>query len=433
MRRCRSCLTMMILLLAGAAAAAQTSSTVPKSPEEALQQLRYTQAEESDWSTFPDSTSVLMKNRVREASGEPTDNDAVIILDRKSDGTAELMLIAHDSTHTPAHFERPELDASKATFVRTETITAAGKKYAAKVYVFDTEMKRDDGSVFMAHHLYWLAGGVPGGVVRHESRSVDSGEYERPGGTSVTVLSDLDAPFTIQGKVLHAYCYSTRTDWPDGTSDNSRVCKHASVPGGIVRLEQRELKNGVEVRFETTDLDEVTLPAQPKQRSAKDVNLGCTFPESMLGDIALQEAKDGDYKGAVASFDAIIQTNPTCARAYNDRGFARMKLGDKAGALADFNRATELAPLQTQPYVNRAVLKRDSNDLKGALADCSAALKIDPKYFNALVNRMVIYFRLFEDERALRDYKAALEVMPSAGDSLDRLVAKERKQRGLRP
>jgi tetratricopeptide (TPR) repeat protein len=205
------------------------------------------------------------------------------------------------------------------------------------------------------------------------------------------------------------------------------------VPGGIVRLEQRELKNGVEVRFETTDLNEVTLPAQPKPPAAKDVNLGCTFPESMLRDIALQEVKDRDYKGAVASLDAVIQTNATCASAYNDRGFARMKLGDKAGALADFNRATELAPLQTQPFVNRAVLKRDSNDLKGALAECSAALKIDPKYFNALVNRMVIYFRLFKDERALKDYKTALEVMPSAGDSLDRLVAKEREQRGPRP
>lgn len=434
MRALKAVLTMTVSLVAGASTMAQTSSTLPKSPEEALQQLRYTQASEADWSTFPDFTSIALKNRVREENSQPVDNDAALFLERKSDGTAELMLLADGrSTYLPAHFDRPELDASKATFVRQETISAAGKTYAAKVYSFDLETKTVDNSIFMTHHLYWLAAGVPGGVVRHESRSVDSGEFQKAGGTSVMVLTDLDVPFTIQGKVLHAYCYSTQIDWPDATSDRSRVCKHGSVPGGVVRLEQRELKNGVEVRFETTDLEEATLPPQPGAPSSKDNNPSCKFPESLLGDVGLKQVQDGDFKGAVASLDALVGVDPTCARAYNDRGYARMKLGDNAGALADLNRATELSPSLTQAYVNRAVLKRDNNDLKGALAECNAALKIDPKYFNALVNRMVIYFRLFEDERALKDYKAALEVSPSAGDSLDRVVAKERKQRGPRP
>lgn len=434
MRGWMAIFAVMVSPLIGALAAAQSSSTLPKSAEEALQQLRYTQAPEADWSTFPDFTSVAMKNRVREGDGQPVDNDAAIFLERKSDGSAELMLIANGrSTYLPAHFDRPDLDASKATFVRQEAISAAGKTFATKVYSFDVEANTSDNSIFMTHHLYWLASGVPGGVVRHESKSVDSGEFEKPGGTSVTALSDLDAPFTIQGKVLHTYCYSTQTDWPDGTSDRERVCKHPSVPGGIVRLEQRELKNGIEVRFETTDLDEVSLVGPPRPPSPTDINFGCSFPESLLGDIAQRQLQDGDYKDAVASLDTLINSNPKCGRAYNDRGYARMKLGDNAGALADLNRATELSPSLTQAYVNRAVLKRDNKDLKGALAECNAALKIDPKFFNALVNRMVIYFRLFEDERALKDYKAALEVMPSAGEGLDRVVANERKQRGPRP
>jgi tetratricopeptide (TPR) repeat protein len=434
MRPLSPVLAIVVALLACAQSGAQTSSALPRSPEEALQQLRYTQAPEADWSTFPDFTSVAMKNRVREENGEPVDNDADLFLERKSDGTADLMLLANGhSTYLPAHFDRPELDASKATFLRQETISAAGKKYEAKVYSFDLETKTADNSIFMAHHLYWLAAGVPGGVVRHESTAVDSGESRKPGGVSVTVLADLDVPFTIQEKVLHAYCYSTQIDWPDATSDRTRVCKHGSVPGGIVRLEQRELKNGVEVRFETTDLEEVTLPPKPGAPTSNNNNSGCAFPESLLGDVAQKQMQDGDFKGAISSLDTVVGLNPACARAYNDRGYARLKLGDNVGALSDLNRATELSPSLTQAYVNRAVLKRDSNDLKGALAECNAALKIDPKFFNALVNRMVIYFRLFEDERALKDYKAALEVSPSAGDSLDRVVAKERKQRGPRP
>lgn len=413
-------------------AAAQTSSTIPGSPEEALRLLRRTQAAESDWSTFPDLTSVAMKNRVREGRGQPVDNDVAIFLKRASDGTAKLELIAKGrSVDMPASFDRPELDASKATFVREEAISAAGRTYRTKLYTFATEKKTLD-AVLMTRHRYWLAAGVPGGVVRHESLGASSGELLKPEGSHVTVLSELDVPFSVQGRVLRAYCYTSQTDWVDGSKDLSRVCKHASVPGGVVRLEQRELKNGVELRFETTDLEEVTPPTPPRAPSTSGTNAGCEFPASMLGDAAQRELENGDYRSAAASFDALIRVNPTCARAYNDRGYAKLKLGDRAGALADFNLAIELAPALTQAYVNRAVLKRDNNDLKGALAECNAALRIDPKYFNALVNRMVIYLRLFDDDRALKDYKAALEAVPSSGDSLDRVVAQERKRRGTR-
>jgi len=245
-------------------------------------------------------------------------------------------------------------------------------------------------------------------------------------------LSELDAPFTVQGKVLHAYCYTSQIDLTDGTREVSRACKHASVPGGIVRYEIRELKNGLEVRFETTDLEEADVPAAPARSSGADPNFGCTFPASLLGDAARNQLESGDYKAAAASYDALIRVDPKCASAYNDRGFAKLKLDDNAGALADFNHAIELSPSLTQAYVNRAVLERNRNDLKGALADCNAALKIDPKSFNALVNRMVTYMRLFEDDRALKDYRAALEVSPSAGDSLDRVMAEVRKSRGPR-
>lgn len=422
----------LIAAMCSGFAIAETSSTIPGSAEEALRLLRRTQAPESDWSTFPDFTSVAMKNRVRQGSGRPVDTDAAIFLKRASDGTATLMVIANGrSIETPASFDRPELDASRATFVREETISAAGKTFRTKVYAFEMEAKTADG-VFLTRHRYWLAAGVPGGVVRHESVGANSGELLTPGGTSVTVLSELDVPFTIQGKVLRAYCYATQTDWPDGSKDVSRVCKHASVPGGVVKLEQREFKNGVETRFETTDLEEATLPSPRRPSPGGDPNTGCEFPASMLGDIAQKQFENGDYQEALASFDAMLGVNPTCARAYNDRGYVKLKLNDKAGAMADFNRAIEIEPALTQAYVNRAVLKRDSGDLKGALAECSAALKIDPTYFNALVNRMVIYFRLFDDARALKDYKAALEAVPSSADSLDRVVARERQRRGSR-
>lgn len=425
-------ITVWLAALLSTAGYAQTSSTIPASPEEALRLLRHTQASESDWSTFPDFSNIAVKNSVREGGAQPVETEAYIYLKRANDGTAGLMVIANKrNIETPASFDRPQLDAARATFVRDETISAAGKTFRTKVYSFDLETKTADG-VFMTRHLYWLAAGVPGGVVRHASTGVNSGEELTPGGNNTTVLSDLDVPVTVQGKVLNTYCYDSQTDWPDGSKEISRVCKHASVPGGVVRLEQREIRNGVETRFETTDLEEATIPHARDSEPKGVTNSGCEFPASMLGDSAQMQAGKGDYQEALASYDALINVNPTCARAYNDRGYVKLKLNDRTGALADFNHAIELQPKLTQAYVNRAVLKRDNGDLKDALVECNAALKIDPTYFNALVNRMVIYLRLFEDDRGLKDYRAALKAVPTAGDSLDRVVARERERRGTR-
>lgn len=410
-----------------AAASAQTSSTVPRTPEEALQQLRRTQAKESDWSTFPDFTSVLWKSRLRQGTRAPIETDVVVLLHRNANGSAELEVLAERQSRTRITFDAPELDAARATFVRNETITAAGKTYATKVYSFEVAAEDGNGSVFVTRHLYWLAGGVPSGIVRHEAAGVDSGPPMTAGGTSVTVLSELDAPFTVQGTVLHTYCRATQTDLPDGTSVRSRVCKHASVPGGIVRFEERETENGMEVRYETTDLEEMTLPPPPGSVPKSD--FGCTFPASMLGDVARRHADAGDFNAAVASFDALIRADPACARAFNDRGWAKLQLDDVAGAMSDFDRATALEPTLLMPYVNRAVVKRDNNDLKGALDECNAALKIDPASYVAVVVRMTVYFRLFDDRRALQDYERALAILPSDAASLDRVVAQERARR----
>ena len=190
-------------------AAAQTSSTIPGSPEEALRLLRHTQGAESDWSTFADFTSVAMKNRVRAGKGQPVETDVAIFLKRESNGSAKLMVIAGGrSDDISASFDRPALDASKAKFVRDETIPAAGRTYSTKVYTFDIEAKTSEG-VFMTRHQYWLAAGVPGGVVRHESIGAESGELLKPGGSSVTVLSELDVPFTIRANRFES-CSSTR-------------------------------------------------------------------------------------------------------------------------------------------------------------------------------------------------------------------------------
>jgi Flp pilus assembly protein TadD len=57
---------------------------------------------------------------------------------------------------------------------------------------------------------------------------------------------------------------------------------------------------------------------------------------------ATAKAEEGDYVGAVQSYDRVIELNPDYARAYGNRGFVKKNLGDRLGALADFQMAAKL-------------------------------------------------------------------------------------------
>lgn len=426
----RPCTPMLLIALAAlpVSAAAQTSSTLPRSAEEALRLLRRTQAAESDWSTFPDRSSVHFKVRTRQGSAPPVDGEATIFLDRKPNGTAELHVIVRARSHyAAASFDRPELDASKARLLRHEDITAAGRRFSASVYEIQTRKETREFDL-ITRHVYWLAPGAPAGMVRKESEGIESGEIDEPVGASTTVLSDLNVPFVVQGRTLRTFCYNTTTDLPNGEREQTRYCKHASVPGGIVRMEQRKLKNGIEIYSEITELDEFDARGSQTQGQG-NANFGCTAPSFLLSDIAAQKMRSGDFRGAVSDYNAMIGVDSGCAIAYNNRGFAKMRLGDAVGAMADFDRAIALAPRYTQPYVNRAVQKLNAGNLQGAHADLDRALGINPDDFDALVNRMVARMRLFQDKRAMDDYARAIRLQPTQREGLDRLLDRTRAQR----
>ncbi len=50
----------------------------------------------------------------------------------------------------------------------------------------------------------------------------------------------------------------------------------------------------------------------------------------------------GEFKEAIADYDDAIKIDPNFARAYFNRGVAKMKIGDKAGSDADFVQAKDL-------------------------------------------------------------------------------------------
>ncbi len=56
-------------------------------------------------------------------------------------------------------------------------------------------------------------------------------------------------------------------------------------------------------------------------------------------DSGVAKANSGDYQGAIKKFDKVIEINPKFARAYYNRGVAKIGLGLKDSGCLDLSRA----------------------------------------------------------------------------------------------
>jgi hypothetical protein len=420
-------------LAAGSAAGQPASSPfVPHSAEEALRELRHTQASAYGWAAFGDFSSVHLNHKSRDESGVLREHSGSALLHRNDNGTVEVEVLSDEgkSERVPANFDMPELDAAKAKYIKTETVLVANKRHTCKVYEFVIETNALDETL-ITRRRYWLTGGVPTGVVQAESNQIASGEEVKPSGHSRTWLADAGVMLTVAGKPLRCYCYETDTELVEGDGEKDRSCSHPSIPGGMVRYEERSLVHGRETSSSVTEIDEVDARPLDGSGVMYTDEYGCSMPAWLLNDAAVGRIRSGDYKGAIADFDSILAVDPTCSLAYDNRGVAKAGLQDVQGALRDYNRAIALAPGYRDPYRNRALLKSDRRDFKGALEDLNVAVSLSSGYTRAqvLADRAVVYMMLFQDNKALKDYSAALKLKPQERETLDGMIEKARRSR----
>ena len=90
----------------------------------------------------------------------------------------------------------------------------------------------------------------------------------------------------------------------------------------------------------------------------------------------LNNAKNGDYYGAIADFNKTIELDPDFADAYENRGISKRKLKDYYGAIADYNKAIELDPNYIIAYANRGAAKELLGDMSGACSDWKKAANL---------------------------------------------------------
>lgn len=120
----------------------------------------------------------------------------------------------------------------------------------------------------------------------------------------------------------------------------------------------------------------------------------------------------GEYREAIAAFDRAIARRPTHARAYRDRGYARVLLEEYDLALDDLDEAVSLDP-QDPDAINRRGIAYWSLGLpESAIEDYDEALRIAPDHWKARHNRGLCRYYLGDYDGALADYAEAARLNP---------------------
>ncbi|MCZ8118700.1 MAG: CHAT domain-containing tetratricopeptide repeat protein [Microcystis sp. LE18-22.4A] len=125
-----------------------------------------------------------------------------------------------------------------------------------------------------------------------------------------------------------------------------------------------------------------------------------------------QKVINGDFLGAIASYDKALEFKPDDHEAWYNRGVALANLGRWAEVIASYDRALEIKPDFHLAWYNRGVALGNLGRLEEAIASYDRALEIKPDKHEAWNNRGVALGNLGRLEEEIASYDRALEFKP---------------------
>ena len=158
---------------------------------------------------------------------------------------------------------------------------------------------------------------------------------------------------------------------------------------------------------------------------------GCTSSNSQSPspvkyfNIAMEKAKQGNNKEAIADLDKAILSYPEFSLAYAKRGFLKQELGDNKGAINDFNVAIKINLNWSQTdiadaYYFRGTSKFNLEDYKGAITDYNEAILVQPESsLNTFIynERAIAKIILGDKQGAISDARTSIKLFQKYGYS----------------
>ncbi|TRU25345.1 MAG: tetratricopeptide repeat protein [Microcystis aeruginosa Ma_MB_S_20031200_S102] len=120
----------------------------------------------------------------------------------------------------------------------------------------------------------------------------------------------------------------------------------------------------------------------------------------------------GRFEQAIASYDRALEIKPDDPDAWNNRGSALGNLGRLAEAIASYDRALEIKPDDHYAWNSRGVTLNNLGRYEEALASSDKALEIKPDFYHAWYVRGFALNGLGRFEQAIASCDQALEMKP---------------------
>jgi tetratricopeptide (TPR) repeat protein len=116
--------------------------------------------------------------------------------------------------------------------------------------------------------------------------------------------------------------------------------------------------------------------------------------------------------GCTAVIERKSDTPRQIALAYSLRGGALYYKGDPVRAIGDYDQAIALDPTFARAFNNRCWARAVVGRVQEAIADCDESLRLAPDVANTLENRGFAHLKMGQYDRAIADYDAGLRLDP---------------------
>jgi tetratricopeptide (TPR) repeat protein len=121
-----------------------------------------------------------------------------------------------------------------------------------------------------------------------------------------------------------------------------------------------------------------------------------------------EKANQGDYIGAIALLNELLERQPESATDYNNRGLMYFRNSQLSEALKDYNHALELNSRLDSAYNNRANCHVALGNLAEAITDYENALDYNPGNLRAWINQGITFRELGLHDLAIENFDLAL-------------------------
>jgi tetratricopeptide (TPR) repeat protein len=170
----------------------------------------------------------------------------------------------------------------------------------------------------------------------------------------------------------------------------------------------------VQERMQKVDVPDIVLVSQAHAQHTELVKEADAGVKK-----ASEKIRAGDFDGAAALLQTVLEKNPTDANALFYLGLARVGKQQYREAAESLARVTELQPAFSGAWLELGICHDKLGEAEKALAAYDRTLQLDPTNTAALYNSGLLLFDAARVDEALARFEKGISVKPTDPDLLD--------------